>query len=97
MSTTDRDYGKIIINNDFEISKKFNLTNSLSYVSQKNFIFNKSLKDNISLSNENFDQNRFNKAIKIANLEELISKLPNGVDTLLENFDRYYQEVKNKE
>ena len=80
------DYGKIIINNDFEISKKFNLTNSLSYVSQKYFIFNKSLKDNISLSNENFDQNRFNKAIKIANLEELISKLPNGVDTLLGEF-----------
>ena len=44
------------------------------------------MKDNISLSNENFDQNRFNKAIKIANLEELISKLPNGVDTLLGEF-----------
>ena len=29
------DYGKIIINNDFEISKKFNFTNSLSYVSQR--------------------------------------------------------------
>ena len=80
------DSGKITINNDFELSKKFNLTGSLAYVSQKIFIFNKSLKDNVSLSTENFDEIKFKKAIKIANLDEVVSKLPNGVHTELGEF-----------
>ena len=80
------DSGKITINNNFELSKKFNLTSSLAYVSQKIFIFNKSLKDNVSLSTENFDENKFKKAIKIANLDEVVSKLPNGVHTELGEF-----------
>ncbi len=77
------DSGKIIVNKNFELSKKVNLTNSLSYVSQKIFIFNKSLKNNICLSSINVDENKIKKSIKIANLEQVISKLPNGIHTEL--------------
>ena len=80
------DSGKIIINNNFELNKKSNLTNSLSYVSQKVFIFNKSLKDNVCLSTDGFDESKFKRAIKIANLEEVVSKLPEGINTKLGEF-----------
>ena len=46
-------------------------------------MFNKSLKFNVTLSDENYDQSKFEKAIKTANLEDLISKLKNGFDTNL--------------
>ena len=75
--------GKIIINGTTTIDESQNLTNSLSYVSQKIFLFNKSLKFNVTLSDENYDQSKFEKAIKTANLEDLISKLKNGFDTNL--------------
>ena len=58
MGLQDPDSGKIIVNGNFELSKKLNLTNSLSYVSQKVFIFNKSLKNNICLSSTNIDENK---------------------------------------
>ena len=80
------DSGRINVNDNYEIGEKFNLTNSLSYVSQKIFIFNKSLKDNICLSIENFDESKFKRAIKIANLEEVVSKLPEGINTKLGEF-----------
>tara|TARA_X000000950_G_C13881096_1_gene646903 strand:+ start:682 stop:2379 length:1698 start_codon:yes stop_codon:yes gene_type:complete len=79
----DPDSGKIIVNRNFELSKKLNLTNSLSYVSQKVFIFNKSLKNNICLSSTNIDENKIKKSIKISNLEQVILKLPNGIHTEL--------------
>ena len=41
---TDSDSGRINVNDNYEIGEKFNLTNSLSYVSQKIFIFNKKFK-----------------------------------------------------
>ena len=79
----DPDSGKIIVNGNFELSKKLNLTNSLSYVSQKVFIFNKSLKNNICLSSTNIDENKIKKSIKISNLEQVILKLPKGIHTEL--------------
>ena len=41
---------------------------------QKYFLFNKSLNLMLTLSDENYDQSKFEKAIKTANLEDLISR-----------------------
>ena len=90
------DSGRINVNDNYEIGEKFNLTNSLSYVSQKIFIFNKKLKNNICLSIENFDESKFKRAIKIANLEEVVSKLPEGINTKLGEFGSIRPGTKTK-
>ena len=80
------DEGKIIINKNFELSEKFNLTNSLGYVSQKIFIFNKSLKENITLSQKYSDEDKINDVIKASSLDTLVSKLEKGINTELGEF-----------
>ncbi len=77
------DSGNIVINDSITLDNKENLTNSLSYVSQKVFLFNKSLKFNVTLSEEDFDQQKFEKAIKTANLINLIPNLKDGINTKL--------------
>ena len=80
------DDGKIIINDNILLKEKENLTNSLSYVSQKLFLFNKSLKFNITLSDEKFEKTKFENAIKVSNLSNLVSKLKEGYNTQLGEF-----------
>lgn len=70
--------GKIIINDKNEINKDLNLINSISYISQNNFIFNKSLKENICLNPKEYEQNKFDKIINVTQLKDLqdhLSKL----------------------
>ncbi len=45
-------------------------------------MFNISLRENISLS-EKVDEEKLERAIKIAQLEHVVKNLPNGVDTLI--------------
>lgn len=54
-------------------------------VMQDGYIFNDTIKNNIteSDSKNELDKERLEKAIEIANLKELISNLPNNLDTIL--------------
>jgi len=51
-------------------------------VPQETFLINASVRDNI-LYGRPFDQEKFDHSLRIANADEFISMLPNGVDTLI--------------
>ena len=55
---------------------------NISIVLQESEMFNFSLKENITLMRE-FNAKLFEQAIEIAQLKEVIAKLPQGVDTLI--------------
>lgn len=57
--------------------------NTIGYVSQSVFITDGTLVDNITLGHDtkNIDYNRVNEVIKLANLSEFVSTLPNGIDS----------------
>ena len=63
-----RDNGKIFINENIEVN---NIFPYVSYVPQNVFLFDDTILNNITFSDENFDQDKLDKVIKIATLENL--------------------------
>lgn len=57
--------------------------NLAGYVRQDVFIMEGSIKDNITLGDEEIDKPQLNKAIEQASLSNFIATLPNGVDTYI--------------
>lgn len=64
-----------------DLSRSF-LSSCMAIVPQESFIFNRSLKENIVLS-ESLDTTRFEKVCREARLDDLIQKLPEGNNTIL--------------
>lgn len=56
--------------------------NQIGFVHQSPFIFNKTLYENISLSNT-YDHAKMESVIKAAGLESFVTQLPNGLDSLM--------------
>lgn len=54
-----------------------------SYCPQQPMMFDKSVKDNITMSNADISQEDLKNAIRMADLETLIPRLPNGLDTVI--------------
>lgn len=59
--------------------------NYCGVVMQEGFIFDDTLRNNICLSDSFLDKKRFNTAVKIANLTQLINELPKGYNTPIGN------------
>jgi ABC-type multidrug transport system fused ATPase/permease subunit len=77
------DSGKIIIGkNDFYDFSYDELMKNISVCMQETELFNFSLKENITLSKE-VDRDYFRKILKICQIESIIKKLPNGINTIL--------------
>lgn len=57
------------------------LMEEISYVSQENFLFNCSIRENISLSKPDATEEEIVEAAKAAHAHEFIMKLPNAYDT----------------
>ena len=57
------------------------LSRHISYVTQDNFLFNCTLRENIKLGNPDADDEEVFAAAKAAQCEEFISRLPKGYDT----------------
>ena len=57
------------------------LNNLVSYVSQDNFLFNKSIRENIRMGNPQASDQEVEAAAKAANCHDFIMKLPQGYDT----------------
>jgi len=59
--------------------------NNISFVPQNIFLLEGSLKDNITFGEEPhlFSQEKFNKAIKMADLEDYVNKSKYGIDTIV--------------
>jgi len=71
-----------IDNINFYDIKTEDVFNNIYLVLQETEMFNLSLKDNITLIND-FDNERFNKAIEISHLNDIISRLPDGINTVI--------------
>jgi ATP-binding cassette, subfamily B, bacterial PglK len=75
--------GEVLFNN-IQISKKINNWRSkVAYIPQDVFLIDGTIKENISLgeAKESIDNYRMNNSIKQARLLDIISKLPEGIDT----------------
>ncbi len=55
----------------------------LGWLSQKPYIFNASVSDNIKIGNQNATQGEITEAGKLAHIHEFILTLPNGYDTVV--------------
>ncbi len=63
-----------------QISLK-SLRQNIAVVFQDNFLFSGTIRENIMLGNENATEEEFNKALKMAYLDDFIKGLKNGADT----------------
>lgn len=65
---------------DFELNS---LRNSVAEVFQENFLFHGTIKENIILTNKNVTEEQLNTVVKAAHLDEFISSLDDGIDTVI--------------
>jgi ABC-type multidrug transport system fused ATPase/permease subunit len=72
---------KVGENDFYDIDHKA-ITDNISIVLQETEMFNMSFKENITLLKP-FDLTRFEKAIKIAQLNQVLENLPNGIETTI--------------
>jgi len=59
------------------------LRENIGYVTQEDIIFNASIKDNISLWEENVDENRLAKIVEMAHITSFVNELPEKEDSML--------------
>ncbi len=76
--------GKILLDNiDIKNYTLKSLRGMIGIVTQNAILFNDTIKNNISYSNTEVSDNKILKTIDSANLNDLISKLPEGMDTII--------------
>lgn len=76
--------GKIFINNqDINSIELTNLRNSISYITQDNFLFSTTIKDNISLFRENFTDSEIEESTEKSMIAGEIKKMKNGIYTVI--------------
>lgn len=74
--------GQLLINNiPIENYKRQSLINKISYVPQENYLFSKSIRDNIKLFRE-FSDEEIEKATILADFKKDLDNFPKGLDTL---------------
>lgn len=76
--------GKIFIDgqdiNKIDLAK---LRNSISYITQDNFLFSSTIKDNISLFRDEFQDKEIEESTELSMISEEIQKMKNGIDTII--------------
>lgn len=78
--------GTILIGNkDIKEYKKTFIKEEILLISQKTDFFRETIKENIVLGRKNITDNDIIRALKNANAWEFVSKLPDGINTKLEN------------
>lgn len=66
--------------------RKFSLTSlrhNISMVFQDNFLYSGTIKENIMMGNPDATEDELQKAIESAHLQDMITELPDGLDTML--------------
>ena len=77
--------GKILIdNNDIALMNTNWLRSQIGVVLQENYLFNRSIRDNIALAKPIASLEEVVKVATLSGAHEFISELPNGYDTVLE-------------
>ena len=57
--------------------------NSIGYVAQETFLFNETLRFNLLLASPDASEEELNESLKIAAAHHFVSKLPDGLDTII--------------
>ena len=76
--------GTIYINDqDINSLDLTTLRNSISYITQDNFLFSTTIKDNISLFRENFEDSEIEESTEKSMISGEIEKMKNGIYTII--------------
>ncbi|WP_350335258.1 type I secretion system permease/ATPase [Coralliovum pocilloporae] len=79
------EHGRVLIDGtDISLLDPARLRRQIGVVLQDNILFNRSVRDNIALSNPAMPMKRVIQAAELAGAHEFILQLPHGYDTLLE-------------
>ena len=75
--------GEMLINDKKDNLNKYLFERSIGYVQQSTYVADETVKFNITLkkNNNEIDFNKLDKILKILNIDQIISELPNGIDT----------------
>lgn len=68
--------------NDFKDVSTKALSKGISFAQQEAYIFDMSIKNNIDITNDG-DSERLNRAIELSQLQQYIKRLPNGIETIV--------------
>ncbi len=80
----DKYDGNIFFDNiDIKELDKSSLRGNLSIISQNPYIYNLSIKENLTIIKRDATDEDVNRVLKLACLDEFVNSLPNGVDTLV--------------
>lgn len=80
----DASSGEILIDGiNIDKLDKDSIRDNITIISQNPYIFNLSIRDNLRLVKDNLDDDEMIKACKMACLDDFISSLPNGYDTIV--------------
>ena len=80
----DPQKGKVLIGGiDIKEIKKDNLMNMVSFVFQDSRLIKTSILENVKMAKPNASRQEIMEALKAAQCEDIIKKLPNGVDTVI--------------
>lgn len=74
-----------ILFNDIKIEdiNRSNLRSKVFLILQMPILFNNTLRFNITMGNENIDDETIYKALEISQMKEIVSKMENGLDTIV--------------
>lgn len=80
----EKDTGTILLDQT-DITKLSceNMADLIGAVMQDNYLFNMSIRENLSIANESASESDMIDACQKANIYEFVSKLPNGLDTVI--------------
>ena len=95
--TKEPSEGSILYDNKHISIFKNKLFKNLSYIPQTIFLFDDTIKNNITFYEKNFDLKRFQDAIKIAKLGSFFDKLPDR-ETIVERSEKniWGRKTKNR-
>jgi len=84
MGLIQPDNGEVTVDG-ISISDKFidSWRNKIGYVAQETFLFNESIRFNLQLASPDACDDKINEALKMASAYNFVSKLPEGLDTII--------------
>lgn len=94
----DVDKGKILLGGE-DISKvdPETLLKNFSIVFQDVILFNASIKDNIKIGKKGATDEEIEKVVRTSRYDEFIDKMPDGIDTMIGEMEKDFQEENVKE
>lgn len=83
--------GRILLNgHDISSFSVADYRKQITLVNQRVHIFNSSIRNNVTLMNNTFDDQRIMEVLSLLKLDTLIAELPNGLNTQMGNFGKQF-------